>query len=293
MINSMTGYGRARKSVNNTTFTIEVKTVNHRFCDVSVKMPKEFLFLEEMIKKTVQKMLHRGRIEVFITLEGQEATEKKVNLDKYLLEQYIQQIKSAAKEHDLTGELSVEQLLHIPDLITISEKEEDLSLYQEVILETVTNATSRCLEMRQLEGLALAKDLSSRIQSIEETITIIQQYAPLVVDHYRERMRQKISEMIGNDLEVDDQRLLTEVAIFAEKADISEELTRLKSHCEQFIKIISVAGVVGRKLDFLVQEMNRETNTIGSKANDYQISQNVVSLKSEIEKIKEQVQNIE
>ncbi|OZM58539.1 YicC family protein [Lottiidibacillus patelloidae] len=293
MINSMTGYGRAIKKVNNTTFTTEVKTVNHRFCDVSVKMPKEFLFLEELIKKTVQEKLHRGRIEVYITIDSQVGCEKQVNLNTSLLEQYLQLIKNAAKENDLSGELTIDQLLHIPDLFSISEKEEDITLYQEAILDAITNATLSCLEMRMEEGKSLEKDLSSRILIIEETISTIQQFAPVVIDHYRERVKQKIIEFIGSDMQVDEHRLLTEVAIFAEKADVSEELTRLKSHCEQFIKIISGSGVVGRKLDFLVQEMNREANTIGSKANDYRISQNVVLLKSELEKIKEQVQNIE
>jgi uncharacterized protein (TIGR00255 family) len=293
MIKSMTGYGRASNRFQNTTITVEVKTVNHRFSDVSVRMPKAFLFLEDIIKKEVQKKLQRGKIEVFLTVEGNEMHEKQVSIDQKLLKQYVDLISNAAKEHNLTGSITVDQLLHIPELFSISEAEEDVALFEEGIMSTVKQAATQCLEMREAEGLALLKDITKRIHTIEEIISEITKLSPLVSKYYHERVKKRIADLIGKELEVDENRLLTEVAMFAEKADISEELTRLKSHCDQFLVIVKDEGTVGRKLDFLVQEMNRESNTIGAKANDYQISQYVVALKSELEKVKEQVQNIE
>jgi uncharacterized protein (TIGR00255 family) len=293
MINSMTGYGRASNQLQNTVITVEVKSVNHRFSDVSVRMPKVFLFLEEEIKKEVQKQLHRGRIEVFLTVEGQEINEKQVNLDKNLLKQYIELINTSANEHNLTGKLTVDLLIHIPELFSVTEKEENVAAYEKIIISTVHEATTKCLEMRAAEGNALLNDISNRIHIIEGIIADIKLLSPQVIAYYHEKVKKRLEDFIGKEFEIDESKLLTEVALFAEKADISEELTRLNSHCQQFLEIAKEIGAVGRKLDFLVQEMNRETNTIGAKANDFRISQHVVSLKSELEKIKEQVQNIE
>jgi uncharacterized protein (TIGR00255 family) len=293
MVNSMTGYGRATNVVKDTTITVEIKSVNHRYSDISVRMPKEYSLYEEKIKKVIQSNLHRGRIEAFISIEGDQAKEKRVNIDTKMLKQYIDLLNSAAVEHSLSGELTVNQLLHIPDLFSITEEDEDISLYEETLLKTVLEATNKCTEMRKTEGAALLKDMIERIHSVKKVISDISQSSTIVIEQYRERLKKRIEEFIGNEFQADESRLLTEVAVFAEKADISEELTRLSSHCEQFVVITSETGAIGRKLDFLVQEMNRETNTIGAKANDYRISQNVVVMKSELEKIKEQVQNIE
>jgi uncharacterized protein (TIGR00255 family) len=292
MIYSMTGYGRETTSVHDTKITVEIKTVNHRFLDFSIRAPKELLALEESFKKMIKTDMRRGRVELYITIDGTSLGEKKVNIDWQLLEQYIKLLNEATDRYNVKGSLSTEQLINLPDLFFV-EEQEVIGSYEEHILQTVEQAVLQCVHMRKTEGQALERDLIKRISVIREITEHVKELAPTVVKLYKERLHHKLEEMLQDHYELDESRLLAEVSIFAEKADIEEEITRLTSHCDQFLLILKEKEPIGRKLDFLVQEMNRETNTIGAKANDYRISQQVVSMKSELEKIKEQVQNIE
>jgi uncharacterized protein (TIGR00255 family) len=291
MVKSMTGYGRETASINGIQFIVEVKTVNHRFSDLSLRIPKHMLFLEDKIKSIIQSSLKRGRIELVITTEGEKIANRKVTIDWHLLDQYMKTFQEVGERYSIKGHLTYEQLMQIPELLTIEE--EHTTPLEIEIFQVVEKAVENCMQMRLREGAALHEDILQRINNIKETIAQVKVLAPKVITQYRENLQAKIANFIGSELTVDESRLLTEVALFADKADIAEELTRLTSHCEQFEQIVTEKEPIGRKLDFLVQEMNREANTIGSKANDSQISQCVVTLKSDIEKIKEQVQNIE
>ncbi|EGL82613.1 Conserved hypothetical protein CHP00255 [Caldalkalibacillus thermarum TA2.A1] len=289
---SMTGYGRQETVIGDLRCTIEVKSVNHRFCEVSVRMPKALSQYEEAIKKCVTSQIQRGRIEVYIHLHTEQWSGRKVHVDWGLAEAYYQALCSLKERYGLSGSLTLNELLQLPDLISLEETE-DMEPYKEGLLEGVSKAVDKLVAMREQEGAALAKDLEQRNQTVLLTVKKIEAYAPQVKAHYQQRLEQRVREFLQNRAEVDESRLLTEVAVFADKADISEECTRLRSHCQQFKDLLTSEGPVGRKLEFLVQEMNREVNTIGSKAQAIQISQWVIELKSQLEKIREQVQNVE
>jgi uncharacterized protein (TIGR00255 family) len=254
-------------------------------------MPRQLLKLEDKIKKSIGKYIKRGRVEVYVTLEGQGNVTRGVQIDWDLLEQYFQYISDIKEKYALTGELTLQELVSREELIQIEEKEAENEELESLVLRVIMQAAEEARKMRGREGLALEADLKDNINALKERIDQVQQLAPLVVAQYRERLSKRMSDFIGG--EMDESRILTEVAIFADKADINEELTRLESHIGQFYKILLLQEPVGRKLDFLVQEMNREVNTIGSKANDSKIAMEVVEMKSLLEKVKEQVQNVE
>lgn len=288
----MTGYGRGECSEHGATFRVEIRSVNHRFQEVTVRMPRELLQLEDMIKREVQSAFSRGRLEVFVTMEpGQSAAnEAEINWD--YARWVVQSVKVLQERFGLDGSLSVSDLVHVPDLLTQHVTEEALQAWREPLRRAVQEACAALAEMRSAEGAALAKDILHTVKCIGEHIDAIRTLAPKVVEAYRERMTARVQEFL-QELDVDEARLLTEAALFAEKSDIHEELIRLDSHCKQMQQLVSLDTPVGRKLDFLVQEMNREINTIGAKANDLAISRHVVDVKAELEKIREQVQNIE
>ncbi|WP_307335210.1 YicC/YloC family endoribonuclease [Caldalkalibacillus uzonensis] len=289
---SMTGYGRQEAVIGDLRLTIEVKSVNHRFCEVSVRTPKVLSQFEEAIKKCVTRHIQRGRVEVYIHLHTEQWSGRQVNVDWGLAEAYYQALCGLKERYGLAGSLSLNEMLQLPDLITMEESG-DMESYKEGILARVSQAVDKLVAMREKEGEALARDLEQRNHTVLVTVEKIEAFAPQVKARYQERIEQRVKEFLDNRAEVDENRLLTEVAIFADKADISEECTRLKSHCQQFKQLLASEGPVGRKLEFLVQEMNREVNTIGSKAQAIEISQWVIELKSELEKIREQIQNIE
>jgi uncharacterized protein (TIGR00255 family) len=254
-------------------------------------MPRQLMNLEDKIKKGIAKYIQRGRVEVYVTLEGQGTATRSVQVDWDLLDQFIQYISDIKEKFGLTGELSLQELVSREELIQIEEKESDNEELESLVLEVIMQAAAEARKMRDREGLALETDLKGHINGLKDRIDQVRQLAPLVVEQYRERLSKRMADFINGD--VDESRILTEVAVFADKADINEELTRLESHIGQFYKILLLQEPVGRKLDFLVQEMNREVNTIGSKANDSKIAMEVVEMKSLLEKVKEQVQNIE
>jgi len=292
MVFSMTGYGRSEITLEDARILVEMRSVNHRFNEVSIRMPRELYIYEDAVRKKVLNHIRRGRIDVFITFEGKSQTSL-LQVNWELAGQYYAISQEMAEKFHFTGGLSLKDMMTLPEVVQIEEGKIQFEKYQGPLLQGVEQAVLHLKEMRRKEGEALSIDLLKRIDYMKEIVRHLKGIAPKVVDYYREKILQRVQEYIGNQIQVDEGRLLNEVAIFSEKADITEELTRLDSHFSQFFQIVQETGPVGRKLDFLVQECHREINTIGSKANDLEISQQVILLKSELEKVKEQVQNIE
>lgn len=279
---------------DNFQISVEMKSVNHRFLEISVRMPRDLLSLEELIKKKIGDYVKRGKIDVFITIEKAEGISGKLQINWTLAEEYFA-VYQQLRERFPFDEPSIRpiELMNLPEMIRIEEVQKDAELYMRPIMQSVESACQQLIHMRQSEGNHLQEDLTNRIQFVTQLVDQIRDRGPLVIQHYRDRLFNRMKEFLNGQWEVDEGRILTEVAVFAEKANIDEELTRLASHCKQFLSNLDSNDMVGRKLDFLVQEMNREANTIGSKANDLEISKLVVDLKAELEKMKEQVQNIE
>ncbi|WLR52287.1 YicC/YloC family endoribonuclease [Bacillus tianshenii] len=293
MIVSMTGYGRHKTQTEKLTVTVEMKSVNHRFCEISVRMPRQFMMFEDKMKRIVKEYVQRGRVDIFVTIEGEGVTTKDLEVDWQLADQFHAALIEAQKKYNLSGEIAIDRFISFPDLFVVNEKEEGIEELEEPFLEATRQAVEGLAAMRKREGESLAEDMNSRLKTIDSIVCELFTYAEQVESKYREKLLKKVEDFLAGTIEMDEGRILTEVAIFADKADIAEELTRLKSHLHQFRTTFSTDGSVGRKLDFLCQEMNREMNTIGAKANDVAISQQVVEMKSTLEKIKEQVQNIE
>jgi uncharacterized protein (TIGR00255 family) len=293
MIKSMTGYGRGESSTDRMRFTVEIKSVNHRHNEVMVRMPREWLFVEERIKKTVQSQLKRGRIDVFVTVDREELPQKKLMIDWALAEGFIKAGEEMQTRFQLKDGLGLKELMSLPDIVQFSDEDADLESQAPSLLKALELAVDRLIAMRTEEGNSLRIDIVRRLESIENEVQWVLERAPKVLEEARNRLNQRIKDWLPEGAQLDEGRMLTEVALMAEKGDITEELTRLASHVRQFHLVFEMEEPVGRQLDFLVQEMNREVNTIGSKANDLGIAQKVVLLKSEFEKIREQVQNIE
>jgi uncharacterized protein (TIGR00255 family) len=287
----MTGFGRSIRSNEHIKVTVEVKTVNHRFAEYHFRIPRSISNFEDKLKKKLNEYIKRGRIEVFIAVEGEGLTNRKLSVDWNLLQDYLQYIKEIQDRFQIQEEVPLKDILKRDEIFSIEEQESGNECMEELVLDALLEAAQFCVNMREAEGKALQQDIRSHIEKIQSTIEALRQYAPTVTLQYANRLKKRIQEYV--DLQLDETRIVTEVAIFADKADINEELTRLDSHIVQFNRFLNDQEPVGRKLDFLVQEMNRETNTIGSKANDAKIAAEVVELKSLIEKIKEQIQNIE
>ncbi|MDM5328000.1 YicC/YloC family endoribonuclease [Neobacillus sp. CF12] len=291
MVISMTGFGRSRIASASFSVNVEVKTVNHRFSEINVRMPRQLLKVEDKIKKKLNEHLRRGRAEVYIMIEGEGAVTRKIQVDWKLLEEYYLFIKQARDKFNIEGTVLLQDLLTRNEFLHIEENEAGNEELEELVLKATEEAVLLCKQMRVIEGEELKKDLLTSLIQLDSKIEELKEFAPLVVSAYKERLIKRIEELVQG--QIDETRVLTEVAIFADKIDINEELTRLKSHNQQFMQTLSEMEPIGRKLDFLVQEMNREANTIGSKANDSTITKKVVEIKSLLEKLKEQVQNIE
>ncbi|MGI6065362.1 MAG: YicC/YloC family endoribonuclease [Bacillota bacterium] len=292
MVRSMTGYGRGEAISNNNYITVEAKSVNHRFLEVVVRMPKQLLPLEERIKKLAQEKVNRGRLDIFISLEENEEKKRLVKVDKELGLAYYNALRELAGIWGIAEDFDLMHMSSLPGLLTLENDEEDLEALWPGVNTALTSAMDALVGMRTLEGEKLAEDLLKRKENIAAFVSLIEERSPLVVREYQERLTQRIQELLG-EVQIDEIRLANEVAFFADRASITEELVRLNSHLEQMSQILRQDDVVGRKLDFLGQEMNREINTIGSKANDLAIGRLVVEVKSELEKVREQVQNLE
>ncbi|MGP7817566.1 YicC/YloC family endoribonuclease [Niallia sp. 01092] len=291
MVKSMTGFGRSNKQLEDFNVSVEIKAVNHRFREQTIRMPKQFLNIEEKIKKTISNDIHRGRVEVFIMVEGDRFKNQKVIVDYKSLDHYHQLLTEIKNRYSIQEPISIDDLLKKEDCFQLVDEEVNENEVEQIILDVVEEAIIELTKMRTAEGIALQHDILHLLGKAEQTITRLHQLAPQVITAYREKIKARIEDYLQD--KVEETRLLTEVAIFADKADINEELIRLKSHIQQFHHILQANEAIGRKLDFLLQEMNREVNTIGSKANSADISKEVVEMKSFLEKIKEQIQNIE
>ena len=282
---SMTGYGRSKKDSGQRSIT-----VNHRFSEFQIRMPRQLMHIEDKIKKMLNRHIKRGRIEVYITIDGDGLSSRKVNVDWELLDEYYQYITAIQTKYQIQTDLSIGDVIR-EELIGIEEKDSGNEELSQLVLSATEEACLQLTDMRRLEGDELEKDLRSHLSLLSSRVLKLREYAPLVVQFYRERLEKRMREFL--DGQVDEPRILTEVAMFADKADINEELTRLQSHISQFENTLQLTDPAGRKLDFILQEMNREANTIGSKANSAEIAAEVVEIKSLLEKMKEQVQNIE
>lgn len=291
MVKSMTGFGKSKKQEADFTVNVEMKTVNHRFCEQAIKLPKQFLALEEQIKKAISKHIHRGRVEVFITVDGTALKNKKIDIDWLLLDRYHQLLTDVKNRYSIQKTITIDDLLQREDCFQLVDAELDTEKIEASILLAVEEAVLELDKMRQTEGKALNEDILFLLDNLKQSIYALKKAAPEVAVAYREKIKAKIESYLQGVM--DESRLALEAAIFSEKADINEELIRLESHVQQFHEIMEEKAAIGRKLDFLLQEMNREVNTIGSKANSAEIGKEVVQMKSYIEKIKEQIQNME
>ncbi|WP_088349575.1 YicC/YloC family endoribonuclease [Bacillus cereus] len=291
MISSMTGFGRSKVESDTFQITVEMKSVNHRFLEMSIRLPKQMMVFEDKIRKIIAQQVRRGRIEVSISIACEGLVERKLSVNWSLLEQYQSMMEDIKGKFQLQDSITLEQLMAMPEVTAIEEIENVNEHFENSLYEAVRQAAHMLKTMRDGEGERLHKDIAYRLQEISNCVNAIIPHAPIVTQKYRERLENRLKELHNQDL--DEQRLLTEVAIFAERCDIHEELVRLQSHLEQFRETLQIEEPVGRKMDFIVQEMHREINTIGSKANDLTISKYVVEMKNNLEKIREQVQNIE
>lgn len=292
MIKSMTGFGRGEFSQDGKEFTVEIKTVNHRYTDIFIKMPRQIGFLEDRIRELVGKAISRGKIDVFITYFNYSDDSKYVTFDEALAKTYISAVEALRDKFGLRDDISVSLISKYPDVLKVEQNEEDEGILWSMLQIAAENALASLVTMRENEGEGLKNILLDRAAYIESMIAEISKRAPEIPNEYKLKLDARIKDLLQQQV-IDESRLATEVAIFADRCSIDEELVRLASHIGQMREALSINQPVGRKLDFLVQEMNREINTIGSKANDLVITKSVVEIKSEIEKIREQIQNIE
>ena len=288
----MTGYGRGEQTLHDRKITVELRSVNNRYLDCSVRMPRLYLFAEDAIKTKVQQSISRGKVDVFITLDSSAAEQLKVSVNRSVADGYHSALKELAQIYGLEDDISVSLLTRFPDVLLAEKAEEDAEQVAQDICAVLDLALADFDQMRTREGQRLSDDILSRAAAIENMVSFVEERSPQTVSEYRARLEERMREVLENT-QIEPSRILTEAAIFADKVAVDEETVRLRSHIAQLREMLSKGGATGRKLDFLIQEFNREANTIGSKCNDIQISRQVVDIKAEIEKIREQVQNIE
>ncbi len=292
MLKSMTGYGRQEAVTGGKKIQVEIKSVNHRFSDYSIKVPRHLGFLEDKMRGYISEQVTRGKIDVFVTVENYDEADRDIILNEELAKNYIEVLRELRDKFDLRDDISVSSVSRYSDIFKTERREEDQEEIWQLVKTVAADALEGFLAMRSREGERIEKDLRERIEYMKELAQKVDERSPQVVAEYKEKLYTKIKELL-EDREIDETRILTEVAIFADKVAVNEETVRLTSHFEEFNRILDSGEPAGRKLDFLIQEINREVNTIGSKANDLETAKIVVTLKGEIEKLREQIQNIE
>ena len=292
MIKSMTGYGRAQGSFSGGDITVEVKSVNNRYLDCGVKLPRGYAYLEEGVKSQVQKIISRGKVDVFITINAAGADNVKISVNEPVAKGYIDAMHRLVQEYGIQDDISASAISRFSDVFLVEKQEQDENEVKSAISGVVAEALDAFDAMRTREGEALKTDLLQKAEGILTLVSKVEERSPITVKAYRERLTAKMQEVL-EDRQIDEARIIQEAAIYADKVAVDEETVRLRSHVDQLQNMLSEGGVIGRKLDFLMQEMNREANTIGSKGNDVEQARNVVNIKSELEKIREQIQNIE
>lgn len=294
MIRSMTGYGRAQATVGTINVTVELKSVNHRYFEFNSRVPRNYGFLEEKLKSFVGSLVSRGKVECYVSVENLEDSEVEILVNHGLASSYLKAYRELAdrNELDIRDELAISSLVRNSDIFTVHKQEADEEKIWEAVKTVAAEAVAKFIAMRETEGEKLKNDVLSRAEFILNKVSVIEERSPETVKEYNDKLLSRINEFLS-DVQVDEQRLLTECAIFADKVAVAEETVRLRSHIDQLGQFLNSTEAVGRKIDFLVQEMNREANTIGSKAQDVTIARCVIDIKAEIEKIREQIQNIE
>ena len=292
MVKSMTGYGRAEETVNGCTIAVELRSVNNRYLDCSVRIPRLYLFAEDAIKTRVQNTISRGKVDVFVTLDNAGAEKVQVSVNRPVADGYYAALQQLAEIYGLEREISVSLLSRFPEVLLAEKAEEDVEQRTKDICSVLDRALQDFDQMRTREGERLREDILSRAAAIEEKVGLVEERSPQTVSEYRAKLEARMNEVLAST-QIDPARILTEAAIFADKVAVDEETVRLRSHIGQLREMLDKGGATGRKMDFLIQEFNREANTIGSKCSDIEIARHVVDIKAEIEKIREQVQNIE
>ncbi len=291
MIKSMTGFGRAKLEIDGKEFTIEIKSVNHKYNDISVKLPRQISYLEEKIRKVISQKISRGKIDIFVSMQDFSEKGKNIRINHEIAKIYIDELKTLAEENGINSEINITEVSKLPEVLNISNEENEEEIWENVS-QVLNMAIENFIEMRETEGSKIKEDLKTRIEFVKEKVQEISKYSSGLIDEYIVKLESRIKELLKVDV-VDKDRLAQEIVIFADKSSIEEELTRLNSHINQFSNLLEKDSPVGKKFDFIIQEMNREVNTIGSKANSLEITNCVIELKTEIENIREQIQNIE
>ncbi|MBZ9635873.1 YicC/YloC family endoribonuclease [Clostridium sp. FP1] len=292
MIRSMTGFGRGNCEKDGKNFTIEIKSVNHRYFETNIRMPRALVSFEDKIRKIIGEKVKRGKLDVFVTQGNYDKDDAFANLNEKLAESYMECFRVLKEKYNLEGDISVSQIARLPEVITLKQKEEDISETFDAIEQSLNEALEALLFMREREGEKLLEDVITKCDFISGLVQKVKERSPFVFNEYKDKLTQRLNAL-NKEVEFDENRVAMEVAIFADKAGIDEEIVRLNSHIQQMRETLILDEPIGRKLDFIIQEMNRETNTIASKANDLEILNTVINMKSEIEKIREQIQNIE
>ncbi|MCI1943849.1 YicC/YloC family endoribonuclease [Clostridium luticellarii] len=292
MIKSMTGFGRGTVEGDGQSFTVEIKSVNHRYCDLNIKMPKSFMPLESRMRKVIQERINRGKVDIFVTQTNFGSYTTKAVLDEKLADSYVECLNRIEEKYNIKSDISLDLIAKFPDVITLKKEEDDLENTWEYLLQALNDAISMLMDMREKEGKKLKDNMIQKCNNIKDLVNNIEGRSLNVVEEYREKLSARLKELLGK-CPVDENRLAMEVALFADKSCIDEEIVRLNSHIIQFKDALNVDEPVGRKLDFILQEMNREANTIASKSTNLEVTQLVLSVKNEIEKVREQIQNVE
>ncbi len=292
MVKSMTGFGRGQETTEMLEVTVEIRSVNHRYFEFSARMPRSCSFLEDKLKSLAQGRIARGKVEMFVSVNNIATGNTVVEINKEFTESYITALKQLSRDYKIKNDITVSLVAQNTNVFNVVSVVADEEALTETVMSAANKALDAFIEMRETEGARLKNDLLGKIEAIKENVKFVETRSPETVKEYRARLEQKIKELLES-VQIDEQRILTETAIFADKVAVDEETVRLHSHIKQFCDMLESDAAVGRKLDFIVQEMNREVNTMGSKAQDTEILQRVVDMKSEIEKIREQIQNIE
>lgn len=292
MLKSMTGYGRVKVENAYREILVEVRSVNHRYLDLNIKVPRIYGFLEDAVKKAASAVLARGKVDLYVSVRAKEGSDMKITPNMPVIDGYMAALQAVAQRYGMEQSVTPQQLLQMPDALAVDKEEADAEVLTAEVLDVLQQALAEHSAMRDREGKKLCEDIAYRADLIRGYVDFVEQRSPVSVEEYRQRIAARMEEILDGS-ELAQQRILNEAAIFADKVSVTEEIVRLRSHLGQLATMLQSPVAVGRKLDFLVQELNRETNTIGSKANDYEIAKIVVEMKAEIEKIREQIQNLE
>lgn len=292
LLKSMTGYGRVKVENDLREITVEIRSVNHRYLDLNIKVPRIYGYLEDMVSKQAQAAIARGKVDIYVSIRAKEGADIRVTPNMAVIQGYVEAVRRVSEVYDIPGDMTAMSLLRLPDAMEQSKEEADAEQLKAEVSAVLAQALEEYNAMRQREGARLVEDVSMRAGLIADAVDFVEQRSPDCVEEYRARIAARMTEILDGT-ELARQRILQEAALYADKVNVTEEIVRLRSHLSQLETMLKSPTAIGRKLDFLVQEMNRETNTIGSKANDFRIARTVVDMKAEIEKIREQIQNLE